>query len=84
MTDVDKGTGKLSMESQGKEMDLHLPPAALEDIDRGDEVTVQLAIRGKGPGSRGRGPGNSGSRGSEGTERSGSRGGGGPTGSGSG
>jgi hypothetical protein len=45
ITDIDKDEGQVSVESQGKEMKLHFPKSALENLSQGDQVTVELAIR---------------------------------------
>jgi hypothetical protein len=62
ITSIDQQEGKVSIESQGKSMDLHFPPSALQGLNKGDEVTVQLAIKqgagttsGMGSGTRGAG-----------------------------
>jgi hypothetical protein len=42
---IDKGTGKVSIDANGRMMDLHFPEAAINDLNKGDQVTLQLAIR---------------------------------------
>jgi hypothetical protein len=70
ITSIDKDEGKLSIDSEGKEMTVHFPRTALQNLNEGDRVTVQLAIK---PAS--------GAAGTSGTGRSGSgTGAGGPGG----
>jgi hypothetical protein len=72
--DVDKDDGKVSIEAEGKNLELHFPQTALQNLNKGDRVTVQLAIRKAtgGTGSTtsgapsGAGAGTSGSRGETG------------------
>jgi hypothetical protein len=46
VTDIDKTAGTLSIEGEGgKEMQLHFPPSALQNVNEGDQVSVQLAIK---------------------------------------
>jgi hypothetical protein len=80
VTQIDKDEGSLSLESQGKEMELHFPPTALQNIDKGDQVTVQLAIRPRGTGTTGSERGTTGGGGPTGGESGGTRGGGTGTG----
>jgi hypothetical protein len=45
VTDIDADEGKITVEAEGKELDLHFPRTALQGLKKGDRVTVQLAIR---------------------------------------
>ena len=45
VTSIDADEGKLTVEAEGKELDLHFPRTALQGLKKGDRVTVQLAIR---------------------------------------
>jgi hypothetical protein len=45
ITSIDHQDGRVSIESQGKQMELHFPPSALQGFNKGDEVTVQLALK---------------------------------------
>jgi len=50
ITDIDKTKGRLSVDAQGETLDLHFPSSAIQNMAKGDEVTVQLAIKeGAGP-----------------------------------
>jgi hypothetical protein len=42
---VDKEAGKVSIEADGKDLDLHFPQSVLESLNTGDRVQVQLAIK---------------------------------------
>ncbi len=42
---IDKNAGTVSIEAEGKQLDLHFPQTALQDLSKGDRVSVQLAIR---------------------------------------
>jgi hypothetical protein len=44
VTDIDHETGKLSLDTQVGELDLHFPPAALKDVKEGDQLTVHLGF----------------------------------------
>jgi hypothetical protein len=46
ITDIDKSDGSVTIQAEGgKEMDLHFPPSALQTLNEGDQVQVQLAIK---------------------------------------
>jgi hypothetical protein len=45
VTDIDADEGKITVEAEGHELDLHFPRTALQGLKKGDRVTVQLAIR---------------------------------------
>ncbi len=51
VTRIDEKKGRLSLKTPEGTMDLHFPPAALQNIKKGDRVTVQLAIKEAGGGS---------------------------------
>jgi hypothetical protein len=44
VTDIDHDTGKLSLNTQVGELDLHFPPPALKDVKEGDQLTVHLGF----------------------------------------
>lgn len=44
VTDIDHETGKLSLNTQVGELDLHFPPQALKDVKEGDQLTVHLGF----------------------------------------
>jgi hypothetical protein len=44
VTDIDHETGKLSLNTQVGELDLHFPPPALKDVKEGDQLTVRLGF----------------------------------------
>jgi hypothetical protein len=44
VTDIDHQTGKLSLNTQVGELDLHFPPPALKDVKEGDQLTVHLGF----------------------------------------
>jgi hypothetical protein len=60
VTKIDKSDGDVTVDAQGRELELHFPPSALTNIDKGDQVTVTLAIREAGASRTG--TGTSGSR----------------------
>jgi Cu/Ag efflux protein CusF len=72
---IDKDEGKVTFEStDGKEMELYFPRTALQNLNEGERVTLQMAIRPSSSGATsGAGSTGSGSRGT------GSMGTGGPT-----
>ena len=43
--DIDKEDGKVSIEAEGKDLQLHFPQTTLQNLNKGDRVTVQLAIK---------------------------------------
>jgi hypothetical protein len=51
VTDVDKDEGRVSIDSEGHKLDLHFPPSALQSLQKGDRVSIRLAIREAGIGS---------------------------------
>jgi hypothetical protein len=44
VTDIDHQTGKISLDTQVGELDLHFPPPALKDVKEGDQLTVHLGF----------------------------------------
>ena len=44
ITSIDKDKGRVTVEAQGEELDLHFPSAALQNLKKGDQVTVSLGI----------------------------------------
>ena len=64
ITDIDKDKGRVTVNAQGEELDLHFPKSALQSMNKGDEVTVSLGIK---PAARTR----SGTSGTSGTGSSG-------------
>ncbi|HJQ82676.1 MAG TPA: hypothetical protein VKA21_01265 [Candidatus Binatia bacterium] len=44
IVDLDKDKGRVTVEAQGEELDLHFPRSALQNLNEGDQVTVSLAI----------------------------------------
>ena len=51
ITSIDKDRGRVTVEAQGEELDLHYPQSALQNLNKGDQVTVTLGIRRMGTGS---------------------------------
>jgi hypothetical protein len=47
--DVDPGAGRLRLETEGRVVELRLPPAVLEAVRAGERITVQVALA---PGGR--------------------------------
>ena len=45
ITDIDKDKGRVTVDAQGEELDLHFPKSALQNMNKGDEVTVSLGIK---------------------------------------
>jgi hypothetical protein len=46
VTQIDKKKGTVTLRAEdGRTMNLHFPAAALQDIDKGDRVTVEMSIR---------------------------------------
>ena len=45
ITDIDKTKGRVTVDAQGEELDLHFPQSALQNLNKGDEVTVTLGIK---------------------------------------
>jgi hypothetical protein len=50
VTDIDADSGKITVDAEGKTLDLHFPRTALQGLKEGDRVTVQLGIRQAGAG----------------------------------
>jgi hypothetical protein len=44
VTDIDHDTGKLSLNTQVGELDLHFPPQSVKDVKEGDQLTVHLSF----------------------------------------
>jgi osmotically-inducible protein OsmY len=42
---VDQQKGLVSLKSESGTYDLHFPPSALKDVEKGDKVTVQMGLR---------------------------------------
>src|SRR4029077_19267865 len=45
ITEIDKDKGRVTVDSEGEELDLHFPKSALQNMNKGDQVTVSLAIK---------------------------------------
>ncbi|HEY8514734.1 MAG TPA: hypothetical protein VIS07_04370 [Candidatus Binatia bacterium] len=46
VTQIDKTTGALAMQSDaGQQIRVHFPPTALQSVEQGDRITVQLALK---------------------------------------
>jgi hypothetical protein len=45
VTKIDKQKGTLSLKTLEATLDLHFPPSALEEVDQGDRITVQLGLK---------------------------------------
>ena len=45
VTDIDKDKGTLALDADGETLELHFPKTALQKVNKGDRVTVQLAIK---------------------------------------
>ena len=45
ITDIDKDKGRVTVDAQGEELDLHFPKTALQNMNKGDQVTVSLGIK---------------------------------------
>src|SRR5689334_2754753 len=45
ITDIDKDKGRVTVNAQGEELDLHFPKSALQSMNKGDQVTVSLGIK---------------------------------------
>jgi len=45
ITAIDKDKGRVTVDAQGETLDLHFPKTALQNMNKGDQVTVSLAIR---------------------------------------
>jgi hypothetical protein len=69
--DIDQEEGKLTVDAEGKELDLHFPKSAIQNLKKGDRVMVQLAIRpaGTSSGTSGMGSGSGTGSGSSGSGR---------------
>jgi hypothetical protein len=62
ITDIDKDKGRVTVDAQGEELDLHFPKTALQNMNKGDQVTVSLGIKPATGTSRGGTSGTSGTR----------------------
>jgi len=56
ITDLDKDTGEVKVNSEGQELSLHFPKSALQNFNKGDQVTVSLGIKAAGGTAGTRGP----------------------------
>jgi BON domain-containing protein len=45
ITDIDASKGLVTVKTPERSLDLHFPPAALQNLHKGDRVTVDLGIR---------------------------------------
>jgi hyperosmotically inducible periplasmic protein len=45
VTDIDAATGKVELRTSEGELHLHFPPSSLQNVRRGDRLTVELAVR---------------------------------------
>jgi len=45
VTDVDAALGRVTVRTAQRDMELYLPPSALQDMRKGDRVTVDIGIR---------------------------------------
>lgn len=45
VTEVDHNQGKLKLKTQEGTLDLHFPPSALQNVKKGDRVSVELALK---------------------------------------
>lgn len=45
VTKLDKQKGRLSLKTQEGTLDLHFPPSALQNVQQGDRITVELGMR---------------------------------------
>jgi hypothetical protein len=45
ITDIDKDKGKVSVSAGGETLNLHFPQSALQNFNKGDQVTVSLGIK---------------------------------------
>jgi hypothetical protein len=50
VTDIDESSGRITLNAEGQQLQLHFPQDALRNIKRGDRVTVALGIREAGGG----------------------------------
>jgi hypothetical protein len=53
ITDIDKESGKVSVSAEGHDLDLHFPTSAIQNLNKGDQVTVSLGIKPAGSGTAG-------------------------------
>lgn len=57
VTSIDKRSGKITIKTDAAgSLDLHFPPAVLEGVNKGDRITVQLAMKNARPASTGSRP----------------------------
>jgi hypothetical protein len=45
ITSIDKDKGHVKVDAQGETLDLHFPQSALQNLNKGDQVTVSLGIK---------------------------------------
>src|SRR5206468_9231999 len=45
VTDIDKDKGTLTVDADGQNLALHFPKTALQNVNKGDRVAVQLGIK---------------------------------------
>jgi hypothetical protein len=45
ITDIDKDMGRVKVNAEGQALDLHFPKTALQNLNKGDQVTVSLGIK---------------------------------------
>ena len=45
ISSIDKDKGRVTLDTEGASLDLHFPKTALQNLNKGDEVTVSLAIK---------------------------------------
>jgi len=54
VTKVDAKKGWVDVKTSEGSMKLHFPPSALQNVKKGDSVTVELALKDNGPSASGR------------------------------
>lgn len=45
VTNVDQAKGRMTLKTAEGNMDLHFPPSALQNVKKGDRVSVELALK---------------------------------------
>jgi hypothetical protein len=45
VTKIDQQKARLSLKTSEGTMELHLPPSALKEVERGDRITVELGLK---------------------------------------
>jgi hypothetical protein len=45
VTDIDAGLGRVTVRSGQRDLELYVPPATLQNVQRGDQVSVEIAVR---------------------------------------